>query len=83
MMNLIQAFKFCQIKDEMVYLTNIKSNNSHGFWSEKIRKKLDMKKIKVYKQGFEWNYDGTFDIKFYVNTPEKDLYTWEYEMERL
>lgn len=80
MMTLSQAFKFCQIKDEIVYLVNIKSKKSHGIWSETIRKKLDMKKIKVYKHGFEWHYDGTFDEKFYVNTPEKELLNWEYNL---
>lgn len=80
MMTLSQAFKFCQIDKQIIYLVNIRTEKLHGFYSETIRKKLDMKKIKVYKYGVHYHYDGTWDAKFYVNTPEKELLNWEYKL---
>ena len=47
MISLIAAFKLCRIKDEMVYLKTEGISNDYGFWSEKIRKRLDMKHIQV------------------------------------
>ena len=45
--SLIQAFKLCHIKDEMVYLRTKGARAGHGCWSEKIRKRLDMRRVKV------------------------------------
>lgn len=80
MITLSQAFKFCQVKDEIIYLINIKTNKPHSFYSETIRKKLDMKKIKVYKHGLKCHFDGSVDTVFYINTPDKTLLEWEYKL---
>ena len=47
MISLISAFRLCRIKDEMVYLQIEGSNQDVAFWSEKLRKRLDMKRIQV------------------------------------
>ena len=69
MIMLIQAFRLLGIKDEGVYLTTPKSHWRDGiwFWSENVRKLLDMKAIKVIhiRRHFAYNYDEQ-DYEFVV-----------------
>lgn len=65
-MTLIQAFRICQVQDEAVYLRTANGSPYHEyyFWSENVRKLLDMKKIKVcridvcYTSGFSEVWAG-------------------------
>ena len=49
MITLSEAFKLCQIGEELVCLRPIgrAKSRDHYFWSTKIRNRLDMKKINV------------------------------------
>ena len=51
MITLSDAFKLCAIGEESVYLRHHKAPwySNHHFWSTKVRKKMDMRKIKVLK----------------------------------
>lgn len=63
MITLSEAFRLCHIKDEMVFLRAEGTRRDHSFWSEKIRKRMDMKAVKVVGidprfPRFDYGYDG-------------------------
>ena len=63
MITLIEAFRLCHIKDELVFLRAEGVRGDHSFWSEKIRKRMDMRAVKVVGidprfPHFDYGYDG-------------------------
>lgn len=69
MISLISAFRLCDIRDEIVYLRldgDKDPFSSLFFWSEKIRKKLDMKKVKVVQIRPKFSYGDYEGIEFVV-----------------
>ena len=64
MITLIQAFRLCDIrKDEIVSLRVYQAGlfgRSVAVMPEKVRRVLDMKRIKVHKIDTRFGYDGDF-----------------------
>lgn len=70
MITLSEAFKLCDIKEEMVYFYPINKQNTtftihYGIFSKKVREKFDMKKIKVVKIDLEFEHFGS-DFRGYL-----------------
>ena len=70
MITLIQAFRLCDINEEMVYLRHKDAKSQFNYvcvWSEKIRKIVDMKKIKVLRAIPHFSYDGYEGQEFVID----------------
>lgn len=79
MVTLIQAFKMCNIGEEMVYIREYKEepdrpwDRGHAIWSKKIRDRLDMKKIAVIKILPAFSYSGYEGFSFVVRGVDADV----------
>lgn len=71
MITLIQAFRLCEIREEMIYLTTSQSTrqptHTISVWSEKVRQKVDMKRIKVHRVRERFSFGEFLGMEFVVS----------------
>lgn len=79
MLTMSQAFKICNIGEEMVYIRHYKEEpdrpwgRGHAIWSKKIRDRLDMKRIEVIKILPAFSFDGYEGFSFVVKGIAADV----------